>query len=117
MILNTEDIEKAAKQCADDYAFANYGVDREEQLKEVFKTGATWGVQRATKDLWHDVSEKPSLKHGESVSLLYQYQNEGDEEIIDSTFTYSWFEDWNVYAALYGIRRWCKIADILPQKD
>ena len=94
------------------------------QLRSIedFKDGADWAIQEFLKDLWHPASEEPDVRHKTIICLYDDGNISQDNEVYDVATEYDRHNlrmgefDWDYYALLEKIKKWCYNTDLLPKK-
>ena len=128
-------IEEAAKGAADlyeqDLPTMSYYEDTEvdgqhhfcqEFGAELFKDGVQWAIQEFLKDLWHPASEEPDVRHKTIICLYDDGNISQDNEVYDVATEYDRHNlrmgefDWDYYALLEKIKKWCYNTDLLPNE-
>lgn len=109
IMIDEKEIRKAAIINADNFNPCRSTLDIEEACRASFEDGVDW----FKKALWHDASEIPE----EGEQILYT-ATEGYEIVdvkVTTTALYA-FIPWSEVVGDFNIRKWCYIADLLPNK-
>ena len=127
-MIDDKKIEKAAtvasisdtkKKChvRDGYVI-NALADRESGFREGYIEGAKWAIDEFLKDLWHPVSEEPSIKQGEFyITCLVKFKN-GSTELCVYFRTEGWIcEDMTSKDFKRNAKEWIYIDDLLTNKE
>lgn len=101
-MIGDKDIEEAAR--LDDKEYYDRLSDND---KCFFEYGFRRGYNRALKDLWHPVSEKPKKEH----VFLYKtvFKGYGLNQIVDR-------KEWEYIIKYQKATQWLYIDDLLPKK-
>lgn len=134
-MIDDKKIEEAAKGAADLYEqdlpiMSYYGdteVDGQHHFcqefgAELFKDGVQWAIQEFLKDLWHPASEEPDVRHKTIICLYDDGNISQDNEVYDVATEYDRHSlrmgefDWDYYARLEKIKKWCYSDDLCPKE-
>lgn len=127
-MIDDKKIEKAAivasisdtkKKCRvrDGYVI-NALADHESGFREGYIEGAKWAIDEFLNDLWHPVSEEPSIKQGEFyITCLVKFKN-GSTELCVYFRTEGWIcEDMTSKDFKRNAKEWIYIDDLLTNKE
>lgn len=126
-MIDDKKIAKAARQISEKVVDAN-GFDDSKPTHlafldghiDGFNAGAKWAIKEFIKDLWHDASEEPDVRHKTIICLYkdgdicqdydaYDEATEGDKLGRDEF-------NWDYYAEENEIKKWCYNTDLLPNE-
>lgn len=133
MTIIDEKIEEAQEEIYEDRFLFNgeniyFDNDDEEemyysgQIKEAIKLGANWALEQFLKDLWHPASEEPDVRNKTIICLYDDGNISQDDEVYDVATEHDRHNlrmgefDWDHYALLEKIKKWCYSDDLLPKK-
>lgn len=134
-MIEEKKIEEAARGAADlyeqDLPIMSYNEDTEvdgqhhfcqEFGAKLFKDGVKWAIEQFLKDLWHPANEEPDVRHKTIICLYDDGNISQDNEVYDVATEYDRHKlrmgefDWDYYALLEKIKKWCYSDDLLPKK-
>ena len=91
-------------------------------IAEGFRHGAKWAINEFLKDLWHPASEEPDVRNKTIICLYDDGSICQDYKVYDVATEYDRHNlrmgefDWDYYALLEKIKKWCYSDDLLPKK-
>ena len=119
--------DKKIEEGARDYInkngyFVKYDEDPCVDIEFAYKEGAKWAINEFLKELWHPASEEPDVRHKTIICLYDDGNISQDDKVYDVATEHDMHKlrmgefDWDYYALLEKIKKWCYIDDLFQKK-